>query len=126
MEKMENYKEASRLKSRFSTTKGSLSVEQLWDLSVTELDSLAVSLDEQYKNSKGKSFLDKKTTKDKALKLQFEIVIDILNTKVEEAEALRTAKENKAHNEKIYALIKLKEDGKLTEMSVEELESQLK
>jgi len=123
---MENYKELSRLKSRFTTSKGSLSVEQLWDLSVTELDSLAVSLEEQYKNSKGKSFLDKKTTKDKALKLQFDVVLDILNTKVEEAEVLRTAKEDKAHNEKIYSLIKQKEDGKLAEMSIEELESQLK
>jgi len=123
---MENYKELTRLKTRFTTSKGSLSVEQLWDLSVTELDSLAVSLEEQYKNSKGKSFLDKKTTKDKTLKLQFDVVLDILNTKVDEAEALRDAKEIKEHNEKINSLIKQKMDGKLAEMSIEELEAQLK
>lgn len=123
---MENYKELTRLKTRFTTSKGSLSVEQLWDLSVTELDSLAVSLEEQYKNSKGKSFLDKKTTKDKTLKLQFDVVLDILNTKVDEDEALRDAKEIKEHNEKINSLIKQKMDGKLAEMSIEELEAQLK
>lgn len=123
---MENYKELTRLKTRFTTIKGVLSVEQLWDLSVTELDNLAVSLEEQYKNSKGKSFLDKKTTKDKTLKLQFDVVLDILNTKVDEAEALRDAKEIKEHNEKINSLIKQKMDGKLAEMSIEELEAQLK
>lgn len=123
---MENYKQLTRLKSRFTTSSGVLSVEQLWDLDVKELDKLAVSLEEQYKNSKGKSFLDKKTTKDKTLKLQFDVVLDILNTKVEEQETLKDAKQVKEHNEKIYSLIKQKEDGKLAEMSIEELESQLK
>ena len=78
------YKEASKLKLRFQTTKGILSVEQLWELSLTELDALAVSLEEEYKNSDGKSFLDKKTEKDKMVKLRFDIVLNVLNTKVEE------------------------------------------
>ena len=42
------YKEASRKKTRFATSKGSLSAEQLWDLSIADLDTLAVSLDEAY------------------------------------------------------------------------------
>ena len=120
------YKEAAKQKLRFSTNKGSLSVEQLWTLSLTDLDTLAVSLEEAHANSKGKSFLDKRTTKDKGLKLQFDIVLDILNTKSEEAEALRDAKEVKEHNQKILALISEKKDDELKVKSVKELEKLLK
>lgn len=120
------YKQASKLKLRFQTTKGLLTVEQLWDLSLTELDSLAVSLEETYKNSKGKSFLDKKTTRDKTIKLQFDIALDILITKVEENEAENKKAENKEHNEKILSLIKEKQDGELKDKSIKELEKMLK
>lgn len=120
------YKQASQIKLRFNTSKGSLAIEQLWDLSLTDLDNLAVSLEEAYKNSKGKSFLDKKTTKDRTIKLQFDIVLDILSTKVEEADAIRDAKEVKEYNQKILGLIADKKDEELKGKSVKELEKMLK
>lgn len=123
---MENYKEASKQKLRFATSKGSLSVEQLWDLSIDDLDVLAVSLQEAYDNSKGKSFIKKRTTKDKNLKLQFDVVLDILQTKQEDSEALRDAADTKEHNQKILKLISEKKDGELAGKSVKELEAMLK
>lgn len=123
---MENYKEASRQKLRFQTSKGLLSSEQLWDLSLTDLDTLAVSLQESYENSKGKSFLEKRTTKDKTLKLQFDIVLDVLQTKAAEVEAAQTERENKEHNQKILELIKEKQDDSLKGKSIKELEKMLK
>jgi hypothetical protein len=123
---MENFKLASRLKLRVSTSRGPLSVEQLWDLPLSELDALAVNLEDAYKNSKGKSFLEKRTTKDKGIKLQFDVVLDILQTKVEEQEELRNAREVKAHNEKILDLISQKKDEELKGKSVNELEKLLK
>lgn len=123
---MENFKQASKQKLRFQTTKGVLSVEQLWDLSLSDLDSLAVSLQEAYENSKGKSFLTKRTTKDATIKLQFDVVLDILQTKVEESELLREAKENKDHNEKILNLISEKKDEELKGKSLKELQKMLK
>lgn len=123
---MENFKQASKQKLRFQTTKGVLSVEQLWDLSLNDLDSLAVSLQEAYENSKGKSFLTKRTTKDATIKLQFDVVLDILQTKVEESELLREAKENKEHNEKILNLISEKKDEELKGKSLKELQKMLK
>ena len=120
------YKEASKQKLRFETSYGPLTVEQLWDLSINNLDKLAVSLEEAYKNSKGKSFLDVKTKKDKTIKLRFDIVLDILNTKVEELEEAKNAAENKAHNQQILELIKRKQDSELEGKSVEELEKMLK
>ncbi len=123
---MSNFKEATKQKLRFVTSKGSLSVEQLWDLSITDLDTLAVSLEESYKNSKGKSFLEKRTTKDKGLKLQFDVALEILQYKVEEAEATKELAADKEHNKKIIELIAQKKDGELANKSVKELEAMLR
>ena len=120
------YKEITRQRIRFSTNKGLLSLEQLWDLSINDLDALAVSLQEAYDSSKGKSFLAKRTSKDKGLKLQLDVVLDILNTKVEEAELIKEAAETKLHNQKILGLIAEKQEGQLKGKSIRELEAMLR
>jgi len=120
------YKQASKIRLRIDTNKGNLTIEQLWDLSLTELDTLAVSLEQAYKASKGKSFLAKKTTKDRVIKLQFDITLDVLATKMEEAEVRATAAEKKEHNQNILGLIKKKKESELENLTIEELESQLK
>lgn len=120
------YKEASKLDLRVQTEKGPLTVAQLWQLPVAVLDRTAVALQELYKESGKKSFLVVKTQKDKLLKLQFDIVLDILNTKVEEAAVLSSAAEVKAHNQKILKMIAEKQDQDLAGKSVAELEKMLK
>ena len=120
------YKQASQQKLRFNTNRGPLTVEQLWDLPLDILDALVVSLDEAYKNSKGKSFLVKRTTKDANIKLAFDIALDILQTKVEEQDEARMLSENKEHNKKILELIASKKDQELAGKSVAELEKMLK
>ena len=120
------YKEASKQKVRFQTNKGLLTTEQLWDLNLNELDSLAVSLEDAYKNSKGKSFLDKRSTKDKGLKLQFDIVLEVLQTKVDENDAALKTKEVKEHNQKILSIIAEKREEGLKSKPLEELEKMLR
>lgn len=123
---MENYKLASQQKLRFQTNKGSLSTEQLWDLPLNDLDALAVSLEAEHKESGKKSFLVTKSVKDKTAKLKFDIVLDVLTTKVEEAQALSDAAEIKSHNEKIIKLIAEKQDESLKGKSIKQLEALLK
>ena len=120
------YKQANKEKLRIQTTKGLLSIEQLWDLSVNDLDVLAVSLENEFKESGKKSFLVAKSVKDKTTKLKFDIVLDILTTKVEEANAISEAKEIKAHNNKIIELIAEKQDESLKGKSIKQLEAMLK
>jgi hypothetical protein len=120
------YKEASKQNLRFTTTKGNLTVEQLWSLSTDELNNLAVTLDEQYNESGKKSFLVTKSVKDKTAKLRFDIALDILNTKLEEAEAIKHAKEVKEHNKKIISLIQEKKDESLKGKTIKQLEAMLK
>jgi|JI7StandDraft_1071085.scaffolds.fasta_scaffold15538_2 hypothetical protein len=123
---MSNFKEATKQKLRFTTTKGSLSVEQLWDLSVEELDTLAVSLEKEYGESGKKSFLVTKSVKDKKTKLMFDVALEVLTTKLEEAEVAAKKKEDKEHNDKIFELIAQKQDDKLKGMSVAELKKQIR
>lgn len=123
---MENFKLASQQKLRFHTARGPLTTEQLWDLSVEELDALAVSLEAEHKESGKKSFLTKSTAKDKTTKLKFDIVLDILNTKVEAMQAASEAAEIKEHNKKIIEMITEKQDESLKGKSIKQLEAMLK
>lgn len=120
------YKKATELKLRFQTSKGLLTIEQLFDLSLEELDSLAVSFEKEYKASGKKSFLVKKSAKDKELKLKFNIVLDVLDTKVEKASILSNASEIKKSNSKLDEIITRKQDAKLEDMSIEELKKMRK
>lgn len=123
---MSNFKEASKQGLRIQTSKGSLSTEQLWTLSLTELDTLALSLQEDFEKSGKKSFLTKTSTKDKTAKLKFDIVLEVLTDKSDEATKLAEAKEIKEHNEKIYALIASKDKKALEGKSKKELEKLLR
>lgn len=122
---MSDFKEASRLKLRFATERGPLAAEQLWDLPLTVLDRLAVTLEKEYKDSGKKSFLVAKSKKDKELKLRFDIVIDILTTKVEENKVASTAADKKAYNQKILAKIAEAKDKELDGKTPAELEAML-
>ena len=118
---MENYKQASREDLRVITTKGPLTVTQLWSLSIPELDVIAVELEAEYQASGKKSFVIKKSKKDTSAKLRFDIVLDILTTKVEEASAASDSIEKKRHNEKIDAIIASKQDKELEGKTVSQL-----
>lgn len=123
---MSEYKQGIREKVRFTTKKGELSIEQLWDLGLEPLNTLAVELDDQYNESGKKSFLVTRSEKDKTIKLKLDIVLDVLNTKKEEAEARKIEKERKENNEKVLAIIAKKKEGALENMPIEELEKLLK
>ena len=122
---MENYKKAAKQKLRVATQVGLLSVEQLFDLSLTDLDTLAVSLEKQYEQSKGKSFLDVQSKKDASLKLSFDIVLDILLSKKSDQDKASRAADTRARNQKILGLIADKQDDELKGKSLAELEAML-
>ncbi len=122
------FKQASKLKLRFQTSKGLLSAEQLWDLTLTDLSNAIKAVKKLLKKSDDDelSFLSEGNTVDVESQLRFDILKDVYLTKKAEAEALRTAAETKAHNQKILSLIAEKQEGKLKDMSIEDLEKLLK
>lgn len=123
---MDNYKKAIFEQTRIQTPKGPLSAEQLCTLTIPELDSLAVSLETEHNQSARKSFVVKSTAKDKEAKFKFDLVLDILNTKVAIRDAAAEAAEVKEHNKKILTLISEKTDESLKGKSIKQLEAMLK
>lgn len=129
---MEIYKKAAKKKLRFSTNRGSLPVEQLFDLPKEEIRQLVIKAREDARKSSGEvndselSFLDSpakaKATDDE---LRFEILKDIYLTKKTAEEKAQKRAEAKANNKKILELIARKQDEALEKKSVKELEKLL-
>jgi ribosomal protein L29 len=121
------YKQASQLKLRFQTSKGQLTVEQLWDLSMTDLSTTIKAMKKVLKKSDDDDlgFLEEDSKVDKVMELAFNILKDVYITKKEAAKAIREADEIKAHNQKILTLIADKEEESLKGKSIEELKNML-
>lgn len=122
MEKM--FEIATRTKMRFPY-KGQISVEDLWDLSVKDLDNIFKTLNTYAKKSQEESLLATKTKEDETVSVQIEIVKYIVNTKLAEADAAKQSRELKEKKQKIMEIMSAKQDEALHNMSVDELQEML-
>lgn len=125
MENGEMFIRASREKIRFPY-KGQAAVEDLWDLSVVELDKIYKVLNAQMKQAKEDSLLETKSEEDEKLAVRIGIVKYIVSVKLEEKKAAELAKERKEQKQRIMEILAGKRDEALKEKSVEELERMLK
>lgn len=122
MEKMFEF--ALRNKVRFPY-KGMITVEDLYDLSVRDLDTIFKTLNAQAKRSQEESLLATKTKEDETLSVQIEIVKHVVATKLADAEAAKHNKEVSAQKQKIMEIMAAKKDAALQNMSLEELQAML-
>ena len=111
---------AVRNKMRFPF-KGNVSVEDLWDLSVEDLDIIFKTLNSQVKQVKEESLLNNKTKEDKALDTKIEIIKYIVSIKLAETELKLKEKENKEKKQKIMSILSAKREENLQNKSEEEL-----
>lgn len=118
------FEAAIRNKYRFPY-KGMISVEDLWDLSVTQLDGIFKTLNAEVKKEQEESLLTTKSAADTELETKISIIRYIVATKQAEAEKAKKAKENKAEAQKILDIIGRKQDAALENMSIEELQARL-
>ena len=115
---------ATRNKLRFPF-KGSISVEDLWDLSFANLDEVFKALKERLKKVNEESLLASKSKEEEVLEIQVEIVKYIFQTKKAEADARVLEREKK---EKLQKLLKIKEEKQnkaLLDMSLEDLDKEI-
>lgn len=105
--------------------KGSQSVEDLWQLSVRELDSIYKTLNKQVKQSEEESLLSTKTSVDTELEVQIAIVKHIVSVKLAEKEAAEKASAKKAQKQKIMSIIATKENEALQNSSIDDLKKML-
>lgn len=114
------FEKATRNKLRFATSKGQVSVEELWDMSLDSLDTMAVALDTQMQQTT-KSFVKAKSTANTLLETQLDILKHIINVKIQERDLAKTRAENKAKLERLKEIQARKLDAEIESTSLEDL-----
>lgn len=128
---MEMFEQASRLKLRISTTKGELSVEDLWDLPLTSmsgkanLNDIAKGLHRKLKNSDEISFVDAVVSTDTVTQLSFDLVKHVIDVRLAENVIAATLRDNKEKKAKILEILARKEDESLLSASPEDLRAMI-
>ena len=102
-----------------------IATEDLWDLSVQQLDDIFKTLKSQEKKAQEESLLNTRTPEDEALATKIEIIKHIVNTKLEEAKQAERAKENHDQKQKILGILAEKQDADLRNKTPEELQAML-
>ena len=124
------FEKATKLRLRFMTEKGVLSTEDLWSLPLTSknglsLNGIAVAVNKSLKASTEESFVEEKPSEDPILRLKLEIIKRIIEVKKEEAASAATARERAERKQNLLKLIREKEEGAMSEKSLEELKAEL-
>jgi hypothetical protein len=119
------YKKALRTKLRFSTTKGKLTTEDLFDLSLTDLNNLAISLDKKLSETPRKSFISDIAPDTQEDELRFNIVKDVITLKLAERNAAQNAKAKAAEKAQLLEILHRKKNEALENLSVAEIEAKL-
>lgn len=123
MEKMFEY--ATRKRFRFPF-KGLISVEDLWDLSMTNLDSIFKTLNALNKVEKNEeSLMVTKSEEDSELDMKIAIIRYIYGVKKAEADARKDEKERKERRQQLMAIKAKKQNEALENMSVEDIDKMI-
>lgn len=115
---------ATRHKFRFPF-KGQVTVEDLWDMNVRDLDTVFKALNAQVKQAKEESLLATKSKEDSILEAKIDVVKFIVATKLAEAELQRVKTENKEKKRRISEILADKQDEELRGKSAAELTAML-
>ena len=115
------YKQALRQNIRFEF-KGLRSTEELWNLSVEQLDSIFQILNAQRKTKSEESLLSTQNAETAELDLKLEIIRDIVATLLQEKAEREEAANKAVRKQRILETIARKKDDELGNLSVGELE----
>lgn len=115
---------ATRHKMRF-TFRGIISTEDLWDLSLEQLDQMYRELKATIKDNTEGGLLNKQTKTDEALSVAIQIIEHIFKVKQAEVEARKLADAKRAEKQKLLAILANKKEAELEGKSVEELEAMI-
>jgi hypothetical protein len=124
---MTPFERATKQKLRFDTAVGLVSVEDLWDLPLEQLDKLAQTLHKEVESGEEVSFIEAKkpTAAFTELKLKFDVVKCIIEVRMAAKKKLEKAAATKARKAKILEIMEKKQDETLEGKSLEELQALL-
>lgn len=122
---MSLFEKAAKQKLRFNSNKGQLTVEDLFDLSLTSLDNIAKAVNRKLKDEAEESFIQKKSTSSTELELQLDILKYIIEYKTGIEEANKKRAETVARKQQIEEILMRKKSQQLEDLSVDELQAML-
>ena len=105
--------------------RGMINVIDLWDLSLTNLDSVFKTLNAEAKKSEEESLLNTKSKEDEEVSNKIEIVKYIVSVKLDEKKKREDAKKNAEMRQKLLEIKAKRQDAALENMSDEDLDKAL-
>lgn len=118
------FEKAAKLKLRFTTQKGLLTTEDLFDLSLPSLDRVAKEVNRILKESDEESFIST-TRKDTTNALRLEILKYVIKEKMEAKEAAKVKGVKAAQKAELEELLTAKKREGLSNLSEEEIQKKL-
>lgn len=105
--------------------RGMINVIDLWDLSLTNLDSVFKTLNAEAKKSEEESLLNTKSKEDEEISNKIEIVKYIVSVKLDEKKKREDAKKNAEMRQRLLEIKAKRQDAALEKMSDEDLDKLL-
>lgn len=105
--------------------RGMVNVIDLWDLSLTNLDSVFKTLNAEVKKSEEESLLNTKSKEDEEISNKIEIVKYIVSVKLDEKKKREDAKKNAEMRQRLLEIKAKRQDAALENMSDEDLDKAL-
>lgn len=105
--------------------RGMINVIDLWDLSLTNLDSVFKTLNAEVKKSEEESLLNTKSREDEEISNKIEIVKYIVSVKLDEKKKREDAKKNAEMRQRLLEIKAKRQDAALENMSDEDLDKAL-
>ncbi len=105
--------------------RGMINVIDLWDLSLTNLDSVFKTLNTEVKKSEEESLLNTKSKEDEEISNKIEIVKYIVSVKLDEKKKREDAKKNAEMRQRLLEIKAKRQDAALENMSDEDLDKAL-
>lgn len=118
------FEQATRNKLRFMY-RGQISVEDLWDLRVQDLDNIFKELNARLKTEKEESLLAEKGLDTAELELKVALIRRIVSVKLAEAAERELAAEKARKRARILEILERKQGADLEEKSEEDLKKML-
>lgn len=117
------FEKAVRRKLRFKASNGLVTTEDLYDLSLPALDTIAKSLRKELRETED-SFIDTKPTNGD-LELRFEIVKTVIATKIAERDARNAAAAKATEKQALLEALEEKKASRFKNMSEEDIRREL-
>lgn len=116
---------ATRRKYRFKVSRGNVSVEDLWDLDLDDLDKIAIQTNEEIQKQGKQSFVKTKSVANTDLTNKLDILKFIIETKLTEDEARKTRAEKASQKDLLKTLLEKKKMEELENLTPEQIQAKL-